>query len=350
MMFKYIIIFGLIIFAGCKQLYEPEIDSQHSALVIQGILTTIPGEVKVKITQAVPFDSTNNPIPVRGSFVTIFDDNNQEFPLYEDENGSYSNTGLYGQENGSYFLKVVTPDGNIYQSDIQMMPRKYNQDSIYAELTSKSTLVPTGNGDYVKTEVKGIETYVNLSSGGTELPKCRYESRITMLYVYQLDKGAPPPTVYGWKSFNPNSKLNVTLSKFDRSIGVISKHSINFFGNKIGFYYIDNEDAVIAGWLLSLTKYNISTETQKYYLDIKNQIEASGKIFDPTPSQIIGNIKCITQPNKLVFGFFEVSNAEKLYYKYTYGTTNIPLISKGEFQGLSIDGESIDIPPPFWNN
>ncbi|NJK95383.1 MAG: DUF4249 family protein [Bacteroidales bacterium] len=265
--------------------------------------------------------------------------------LLFNNSGYYYHPGISGEENKSYKLRVETIEGNIYESNLQAMTKPYNQDSIYAEFATESELVSSTSGNYSKVEQSGIETFVDLASGSTDLPKCRFNVRVTVLYTYFLP-GFPPPTVYCWKTFSPNTDINITSSKFDKTVGVVKKHSIGFFGTSIHLY--DEEpDRFLLGWLLSIDKYNMSNETHQYYLNIKKQLEASGKIFDPTPSQILGNLKCINNPEKLAFGFFEVSYIQKLYYRYSL-VKGVRLIEKDGFPGLTGEGELINQTPEFW--
>jgi hypothetical protein len=56
----------------------------------------------------------------------------------------------------------------------------------------------------------------------------------------------------------------------------------------------------------------------------------------------------VTDPKKLVLGFFEVSYAEQLYYRYDLSKAPIRLIEKDGFPGFTNEGESEDITPAFW--
>lgn len=349
-MLRYTILLLLIILVfGCKEVYDPDIENDKTVLVIQGMLTNNPGETSVKLALAVPYDSTDNQIPVRGANVTIHDDKGESYKLSDQNSNSYKNDQVYALPGRTYYLSVILPDGTKYESRPQILPEAYEQDSIYAENTSLTTFVPTVSGDYFPRKVNGIETYVDLTSGSTDLPKCRYDSRVTVLYSYIYPIGAPPPVVYCWKTFNPNANINLTSSRFDRSVGIISKHSIGFFNTNV-IYYAEKNDITPGGWLITINKYSMSSETHQYYLKIKNQLEAAGKIFDPTPSQIYGNLKCITDPKKMVFGFFEVSYAERLYYRYYSTPKGLILSQKDEFPGFTNEGESIGNPPLFWYN
>lgn len=344
----YIIIAVVLLLSGCKEIYDPDINRDKTALVIQGLMTNVRGQLSVRISQAVPYDSTMSQKPVHGASVQITDDHGNVFQLHDNGSGRYENDEAVAVPGYSYILRVETPDGEVYESGSQVMPQPYNQDSIYAEIVSHNVFVPSSDGDYFQVVKTGIETYVDLSSGSTEIPKCRYETMVTVLYVYDGD-GFPPPTVYCWKTFSTNSGININEIRFDKTSGFTPKHVLNFFGTNIKYYDERDLDFTVYGWLLNVSKLSLSAATHKYYSDIKKQLEASGKIFDPMPSQLSGNIKCINHPEKLAFGFFEVSFQENLYYRYKTGQRIISLLARDQFPGFTKEGESVGIPPAFWS-
>jgi hypothetical protein len=51
----------------------------------------------------------------------------------------------------------------------------------------------------------------------------------------------------------------------------------------------------------------ISKRSYDYFVNIRKNSEKSGNIFSPTPSELRGNIKCITDPGKPVIGYVDVS-------------------------------------------
>lgn len=346
-MAKYFIYIFLLVLISCKEVYEPDINNEQSALVIQGLMTNIEGQLSVRIYKAVPYDSTDNTIPVKGASVYVYDDLWNMNMLIDNGFGVYVNNSTRCEPGRSYFLKVVTSDGSIYQSSLQTLPQPFKQDSIYAENILKTSFSPDAYGNYFKTQTRGIETYVDLSSNSNVFPKVRYDVRATIMYTYIPPQVIMPPTHYCWKTFNPNLSTNITSTRFDKVIGVVNKHAISFFSGNVSLYD-DRENIALAGWLLTITKYSQSNEAHQFYLKMKSQLEASGKIFDPVPAQIIGNMKCINYPEKLVLGFFEVSYAEKLYYRYNLTKEPFSLIKKDNFPGFSNEGEVLNVPPLFW--
>jgi hypothetical protein len=80
-------------------------------------------------------------------------------------------------------------------------------------------------------------------------------------------------------------------------------------------------------------------------------MQSEGKLFDPIITQLNGNIKCLTHPEKKAIGFFEASSIN--YSAYTVDFRNlknfqpyiikIPYILPPESNGCKLKN-----PPPFW--
>ena len=100
---------------------------------------------------------------------------------------------------------------------------------------------------------------------------------------------------------------------------------------------------VIFAWL-----YSIEEKAFKYWENIKKQIYAEGKLFDPLATQVCGNIKCISDPSRLVLGYFSTSSGSN-YSFYAYLRSDNTIYSRK----LDIDPDTLDIRydsilPPIW--
>lgn len=306
------------------------------------MLTDIPGQASVTILKALTYDSPDSNLSVSGASVIIYDNLGNEFSLNENKPGIYTHPSLVAEKGNAYHLKITTKDGETYQSDEQTLPKKYTQDSIYAEELEKTIYVTNSYNEYVPSTVKGIETYVDISGEDVELPKVYYDIRVSVMYSYPVLDANPPKSIFVWRTFNPNTNFNITSSKFEKSVGEIKKHSIGFFSTNIKSYDTEDSRGLIGFWV-TVNKYNLNKPAYEYYLDIYDQLSAQGRLFDPTPSQINGNLRCTSNPDKKVFGFFEISSAEKRYYRYKGAKP----VYKDQMPGFTPFGEA-ERPPAFF--
>lgn len=60
-----------------------------------------------------------------------------------------------------------------------------------------------------------------------------------------------------------------------------------------------------------LKQYALSNEGYEFYVKMKKNTESLGSIFDAQPSDISGNVECITDPSELVIGYVEFTTAEE---------------------------------------
>ncbi len=58
-------------------------------------------------------------------------------------------------------------------------------------------------------------------------------------------------------------------------------------------------------------QYALSREAFEYWQILKKNTESTGTIFDPQPSQLQGNIRCLSNPQEPVIGFVIASTVEQ---------------------------------------
>ncbi len=54
----------------------------------------------------------------------------------------------------------------------------------------------------------------------------------------------------------------------------------------------------------------ITREAYEYWQQLKTNTENLGTLFDPLPSNVTGNIKCISHPEETVLGYFSISTVD----------------------------------------
>ena len=70
---------------------------------------------------------------------------------------------------------------------------------------------------------------------------------------------------------------------------------------------------------ITVTQNAISKRAHDYFANIKKNAEQMGSIFAPTPSELRGNIVCITDPSMPVIGYIDVSTATQKAQLYISG-------------------------------
>lgn len=338
----------ILLIQGCSQIYDPALEEGKSTIVIESLVTNYPGESYVRVFKTVPFDSADSKIRISDATVEIIENSQKVIRLQYNENGEYKNNELTGQIGYSYLLRVITSDNEIYESSTEIMIDAYNQDSMYAVNQRKYTYQTEPNGKLIENRETGIETFVNLKSKDKANPRCRYKLYVTGLYSY-LTPGLIAFRIYGWKTLDINgNNLNITHEIKGAKPGEIKNHTTGFFTTNIKAYNpIERRDLELRGFLFKLKKYSLTENAYKYYVNVENQLNSSQKLFDPLPSQLIGNIRCVSQNSRLALGIFDVSSREDLFYNL-YTGNQIRIFQVDSFPNFSDEGEMIDSLPSFW--
>jgi hypothetical protein len=124
-----LILIAILGLTACEKEVDIDLRNSDQKYVIEGNLSNIPGESKVRITTTLNFGQ-NEPFPVvRGALVTITDNAlNQSIILEESLDGYYSTYDLVGIEGRSYTMSVSI--GNKIFTAVSEMPYSVVLDSL----------------------------------------------------------------------------------------------------------------------------------------------------------------------------------------------------------------------------
>ena len=178
-----LIIFGFIC---CSEVYNPKIDSNAEALIVEGLITDGAGPFSIKLTKAVLFtsDSISSINYVSGAKLTVNDNKNNSVELTDAGFGTYTlPTGFKAKIGNSYKLHIVTADGNIFESNVQKLLPPQSYDSIHASYATQEYIDKNNNYTSVGGAVIEEDLFKNFPKSDT-IPSCRFTSIITVQYSY----------------------------------------------------------------------------------------------------------------------------------------------------------------------
>jgi hypothetical protein len=310
------IIFILSMFA-CTEPYEADIESDQQVLIIDGFLGNTPGNNYVILSISLPFDSVGIPKKVSKARVILTDNAGTKITFKEGYPGTYSNTSFSGEINKTYTLTVETPDNQVYVSSPQKMLPQMDPVRISADYAKNITLGKNGYGQIFRKENDVCEVYYDFKNAGGDMPLFRFTSSQIVEYVI----GKEPPLIstsfYCWYVQSDNS-LIFTNEKYKTSTDEIKNQIVCTTTPDKKILVRDMSlrtmtyDTLIEWYetnrILRINQFRLNPDSYTWYKGIENQSSAEGKMFDPLATQLYGNITCITDPDKLVLGFFEVSS------------------------------------------
>jgi hypothetical protein len=304
------VFFILLIIGGCKEAFEPQIPAdKNNLLVVEGFINTGLKATVIKLSRTASMGKAFKINAELKAKVSIEGETNSTYMLLEKPNGIYSSLPLNLPINERYRLRIKTANGKEYLSDFTEVKNSPPIDSVSWRKENGGVQIyvnthdPKNNTHYYQWDYKETwEIYSpflsNLEYKADHLP----QSYVGVLPRRKFKYGAIERAKYYdsacWKSDSLKQILLGTSIKLSEDI--IHLKPITYIppaAEKICFKYS------ILVKQTSLTK-----EAFEYLQNMKKSSEQLGSIFDPQPSDISGNIHCVTHPDELVVGYISAGD------------------------------------------
>lgn len=324
---KYLLpVLSALLFLKCQEVFEPEgLSSNQKIIVINGSLNDLDASIIVSVNYASAFDKENS-VYIKDASVWLKDDTGNSFQMQPNGAGSYilKSSEVNIRENINYYILVETSDGKTYESTPQMLPGRINISEISAEIGEKTSDTKNVYGEVITQTYQGLYLYINAKSSDDSRRFIRFEN--TAVYQTQYSYTTPPSPMPVTVRCVDYSKLN-SLPVVESTLSGIYGEEVR--NREIGFVsYImdystrsgDTTARSSTGWVIISNSYSLTGESYNYYKKIQKQVSAENKMFDPVPSQIVGNIRCTSNPEEVALGFFEVSRGVRKYCAFAWST------------------------------
>ena len=279
----------LIIGAGCKKPYAPPATStNYNYLVVEGIINTGTDSTIIQLSRTVTIGTQISANPEIGAIVTVEGDQNTSYPLKNTNNGKYVSAGLNLDNTHQYRLRIKTSDNKQYLSDFVQAKVSPPIDSVtfaYAgtqENIFSYTHDATNNSRYYRWEYS--ETYL-------------YYSPIHSMYIFTGTNvvHSTPQTQIDTCYISDNSSNVILNSSAKLSQDVIDKNPLT----QIPF----NIDKLKVRYSILVKQYVLTPDAYNFYTALAKNTENLGTIFSAQPTELVGNIHCITNPAEPVIGY-----------------------------------------------
>ena len=329
-----------LVFAACVEEYkipESRTTAYDAELVIQGRI--LAGDKSINyITQTQPLNSKEEPESVLNAQVTIIGQNGYESELaeFDIEQNCYTIDTQELPSNTLYAVQVKI-EGEIYQSEFQSIQYTPEIDEVsYKEKTDGITIHITTYGDekasrfYMWTYEEDWEFHADINMqalSGIPLYSDKF---------YQFENRYDNPYYYCWiHNSSKNIHLYSTLELQENTAKNVELLQIPIDDIRISYIY----SILVKQWGLSENAYN-------YYRTIELYSEESAGLFTPIPTDVLGNVSCISNPEKRVRGYVLASQT----------TTKRIFIYESNFKELTSEYSTCTIqyppvpPTPGWTN
>ncbi len=302
------LICSIVLVTGCKIEYRPQVASPKTGyLVVEGFINSDGGPTTITLSRTLKiYDDSTRDSREHNAIVNIEGTNNETFPLYETGNGVYTSLPLQLDSNEKYRLKIKTQFGKEYESDYSNYRPTPGVDSLSWKRDNNGVKI------YINTHDDKVQPgYYNWKYEETWEIHSTYYSTIQYLY----NPGNPIPFGVGYR--NQNQSADTALYKCwqhvissNVNIGSSEKLTHNLIYFPIMLMEPESRKLSVL-YSIKVFQNAISKENYNYFKILKTNSEQIGSITGPLPSELPGNIHCITTPSETVIGFVEVSQEKE---------------------------------------
>ncbi|HBL77795.1 MAG: hypothetical protein A2W90_02195 [Bacteroidetes bacterium GWF2_42_66] len=337
-------------FISCEKIYIPDLDNVDDLLVVEAILVSGKEQNDIYLYKTLNFNSKYKTYPaVTGAKIKLVDDLGKTIDLTEKSAGTYRLNGLLDNKR-SYYLSIELDD-DTYISEIQTVPAIPSIDSIYGAFDTRTITSGAADSDEDIFTKTGLQIFTDIYYDG-KLNHYRFSGQKILqfkdYYSVPFMGTTIKKPIYCWRTYSLSGTFNIAGPPEYSSEKDIKKHRLEFFNQNYYELIADTQD--FAGWIYIIDQYGITEAAHEYYSDLKNQLEAEGKIFDPIYVQVEGNITCSNNPEKVVLGNFEIASHKQYRYllKYYNKKTTFSIRTISEFHDIPSAGNIKNTPPDFW--
>ena len=298
----------VILLAGCKEKYDLPFSTPDTGyLVVEGFITKGPDLTLIELSRTDKLTETHKKYE-RGATVLVEGDDNSIFPLAETGVGGYT-ASLHLLNDRKYRLRIKTVSGKEYLSDFVELKITPPIDSISWQRESNgaqlyiNTHDPQNNTRYyqwnyqetweIHSAYQSVLKYVTKPGPfGTTVADIAYKDPVSHRYDSTIWKC--------WQSSSSNQLIIGSSAKLSQDL--IFKP----------FLLIPEGDRKISElYSINLRQYALTKAGYEFLEKMKKNTEQTGSIFDAQPSQLQGNIHCVTDENEPVVGYVTVCSVEE---------------------------------------
>jgi hypothetical protein len=289
----YVIILIMLVITGCTKPYNPPaIKNGTGYLVVEGVIDAGIDSTKFMLSHTVGLTSDSTTAPVTGAQFIIQGNDNSSYTLTGNSAGVYSSPSLNLDNSKQYRVDIKTTDGKEYQSDYVPVKVSPAIDSISYAIESNGLQVNLNTHDpanntryyrwnYTETWEFHAQDYSDYVSNGDTVLQRPYSQQV--YYCYTSDNAT-----------------NILLgSSAKLSQDVIASAPITFVSS--------TSEKVETEYSILVRQYALTSDAYNFWSNLKTNTQQLGSIFDALPSEINGNIHCMTDPNLPVVGYISAS-------------------------------------------
>ncbi len=330
---------------SCIYPFTPEPQDGSGALVIEGDILL--GDYTVVIlSHTAPVDAPETATDHPAAEVWVEDDSGETYKGVNDpeREGVYKIDTRNASSDRKYRLHVVRKgNGNEYVSS-------WGEAPVVPEIDSLSY-----NLDFDRSR---LNVALSMHSRGSSFFKWNYVEDWEFHADYNAELRYVPPQI-GWWGRNGDGDLEPMPypgTYYCYGHEVSSEIMIFSTQSQTDDRFVDLEfrpiprDDVRISYVYHIDVYlePLSADAYKYWDTVKSNSEYNGNLFAPNPSELVGNIRCVQDPDEMVMGYISVArqahkdllirHTEARFYKDSHVYEEPIVVSRGEWYKNYSDG------------
>lgn len=289
--------FFLISLSACIDPYtHPKVAESVPLLVVDGFINpTDSSKITLSYSQNLSFTQPSSPIYETDAEVWIEDELENKYYLTGDNLGHYYLTpNSINISISAYRLKIILANQKEYESEFVPVLTSPAIDTII--------WATTNNGE--------IDVKVSTHNTNNETGYYRWIFDETWEYYSAFHSTLvlnPPSTRPQMREDNLSR-----CWRRDFSTDISIESTARFSENKVSDFAIQriklNSERLRVKYSILVKQQTLTSDAYNYWKQIKKTNEDLGTIFGPLPTEVIGNIRSISNPDERVVGFFSITS------------------------------------------
>ena len=290
--------------ASCVTEFQPDAVTLPPTLVVEGQITDQPGPYTVRLTRTADYSLKAINLLETGAVVSIEDNQGNRETLREQAPGGVYQTrpnGIQGVAGRSYKLTIQTKSGTRYESAPEVITAAPLILKLYTEY--RNALVPN-----TAVRKQGWDVYLDAKDPETTGNYYRWE------WTHYEAISACQKTIAPSGGFYNGLYCCTPCWDISRCYNCISVNSdANINGQAISRQLIMRAPYTSsAPYYLEVEQQALSRGAYEFWKSVRQLVNNTGGLFDAAPQTVRGNVRCITDPNAAVYGYFGATGVSRM--------------------------------------
>lgn len=318
-----LLLLGGVLLGGCIDSYLPDVPATtQSYLVVDGFINS-QGSTIIKLSRSLGVAS-GSAIPVETkATVYIQDDTGLRYTLAENPAGTYTSAALTLSPARQYQLRVNTTKGRSYASDL--VPVKTTP------LIDSLTWQPDGNG---------VKINVNTHDASNSTHYYRWDYSETWQFTSAFFSAFE--YVRGSNSVQPRTNNIYTCWRTEPSTVIKQTNTTKLAQDVVAAYplvQLPFNEKLLIKYSILVQQYAQTQAEYEYWETLSKNTQNLGTLNDPLPTQLTGNVHCLTDASEPVLGYVGIHSVtqKRLFIDYNDLPRPRPVITNEFYAKCSVD-------------